>query len=69
MVAGFTAGGPLNRLVTALLPLERSVTKDSPCFANSEAFANEFVKNSPRALARVLFDHITTDCSDATQHR
>lgn len=69
MVAGFTTGGPLNRLVTDLLPLERSMAKDSPHFVNSEGFAKEFIKNDPQAMGRVLFDHITNDWRDVIQHR
>lgn len=69
MVAGFTAGGPLNRLITDLLPLERSMAKDSPYFVNSEGFANTVVKNDPQAMGRVLFDHITNDWRDVVQHK
>ncbi|THF64885.1 alpha/beta hydrolase [Pseudothauera nasutitermitis] len=69
MVAGFTQGAPLNRLITDLLPMQRAALKDSPYFANSEAFANAFVKNDPQALGRVLFDHITNDWRDVIRHR
>lgn len=69
MVAGFTRGAPLNALVTDLLPLKRSMLKDSPYFVNSEAFANNFINNEPEAIARVLFDHITNDWRDVIRHK
>jgi pimeloyl-ACP methyl ester carboxylesterase len=69
MVAGFTAGAPLNRLITDLKPLERSQLKDSPYFVNSEAFANEFIKNDPRSMGLVLFDHITNDWRDVIRRK
>ncbi|MCD9007136.1 alpha/beta hydrolase [Luteimonas sp. XNQY3] len=69
MVAGFTAGGPLNQLVTDMLPLERSMAMDSPYFVNSEGFANAVIQNDPEAMGRVLFDHITNDWRDVVQHR
>jgi pimeloyl-ACP methyl ester carboxylesterase len=69
MVAGFTAGGPLNGLVTDLKVIQRVGLVDSPAFANSSAFANAFVKNDPTAVARVLFDHTTNDWRDVIQHK
>lgn len=69
MVAGFTTGAPLNRLVTDLLPLERSMAKDSPYFVNSEGLANAVIKNDPQAMGRVLFDHITNDWRDVVRHK
>lgn len=69
MVAAFTAGAPVNRLITDLKPMERSMLKDAPAFVNSESFANEFVKNDPTAIARVLFDHVTNDWRDVVRHK
>lgn len=69
MVAGYTAGAPLNALVTDLKALERSQLKDSPAFVNSQAFAGEFVKNDPEAIRRVLFDHVTNDWRDVIRHK
>ncbi len=69
MVAGFTAGAPINSLITDMKPLERFMLKDSPAFVNSESFANEFVKNDPESLARVLFDHVTNDWRDVIRHK
>jgi pimeloyl-ACP methyl ester carboxylesterase len=69
MVAGFTAGAPVNNLITDMKPIERAMLKDSPAFVNSESFANEFVKNDPKALARVLFDHATNDWRDVVRHK
>ncbi|PPT77562.1 alpha/beta hydrolase [Xanthomonas arboricola pv. populi] len=69
MLAGFTAGAPLNSLVTDLRPWERAMAKDSPYYVNSEGFATAVVKNDPQALGRVLFDHITNDWRDVVQHK
>lgn len=69
MVAGFTEGAPLNRLVTDLLLLERSTLQDSPYFVNSQSFAREFVKTDPQATKRVLFDHVTNDWRDVVEHK
>lgn len=69
MVAGFTGKGPLNSLVTDMKPLERSQMKDSPAFANSQSFANAFIKSDPEAMGRVLFDHVTNDWRDVVRHK
>jgi pimeloyl-ACP methyl ester carboxylesterase len=69
MVAGFTAGAPVNNLITDMKPIERAMLKDAPAFVNSESFAKEFVKNDPKALARVLFDHATNDWRDVVRHK
>lgn len=69
MVAGFTQGAPLNSLITDMAPRQRAMAMDSPYFANSEAFANAFVKNDRQALGRVLFDHITNDWRDVIRHK
>ncbi|MCV9878552.1 alpha/beta fold hydrolase [Brenneria izbisi] len=69
MVAGFTQGAPLNKLITDLLPVQRSTLKDSPYYVNSSSFASTFVKNDPQALGRVLFDHITNDWRDVIRHK
>lgn len=69
MVAGYTAGAPLNSLVTDLKALERSMLKDSPYFVNSGAFASAFVKTEPEATRRVLFDHVTNDWRDVIAHK
>ena len=69
MVAAFTAGAPTNKLITDLKPIERFMLKDSAAFVNSESFANEFIKNDPKAIARVLFDHTTNDWRDVVRHK
>jgi pimeloyl-ACP methyl ester carboxylesterase len=69
MVAGFTTGAPLNSLITDIKPWERAAAKDSPYYANSEVFANTFIKNDPQYVARVLFDHITNDWRDVIRHK
>lgn len=69
MVAAFTAGAPVNSLITDMKPIERSMLKDSSAFINSESFSNEFVKNDPNAIARVLFDHVMNDWRDVVRHK
>lgn len=69
MIAAFTAGALVNSLVTDMKPIERSMLKDSPYFVNSESFANEFIKNDPKYLALVLFDHVTNDWRDVIRRK
>lgn len=69
MVAGFTAGGPLNALVTDLKVVERSRLMDSPYYRNSETFAAAFISNDAAALGRVLFNHTVNDWRDVVRHK
>lgn len=69
MVEGFTDGAPLNALVTDLLPWQRATLTDSPYYVNSEEFAHTYITNDPKAIKRVLFDHITNDWRDVIQHK
>jgi len=64
MEAAFTTGGPVNALVTDTKPFERARMFDSQCVANSERFADDFIKNGPKAMGRVLFDHTVNDWRD-----
>lgn len=43
--------------------------KNSFLFVNSENFANEFIKNDPKYLSLVLFDHITNDWRDVIRRK
>lgn len=69
MVDGFTGGKPLNALVTDLVPWERAPLMDSPYYENSASFAQHFIKNDPKAVGRVLFNHIVNDWRDVIQHK
>jgi len=69
MVAAFTTGGPLNKLVTDMKVFERSQLLDSPYYANSEAFAAAVIKNDPEALGRVLFNHTVNDWRDVVRRK
>ena len=69
MVATFTRGAPTNALVVDMKVVERAMTKDSPYYVNSEAFANAFVKTDPKFTAKVLFDHATNDWRDVIRHK
>jgi len=48
MVAAFTTGGPVNRLITDMKVLERSRLQDSPHFANSEPSRARSSRTIPR---------------------
>jgi len=69
MVAAFTTGAPASRLVVDTTGMERFAAMDSPYFVNSKSFADQFIKNDPKALARVLFDHATSDWRDVIRHK
>jgi len=69
MVAAFTTGGPVNKLVTDMKVFERSQLLDSPYFANSEAFASAVIKNDPKAMGQVLFNHTVSDWRDVVMHK
>jgi pimeloyl-ACP methyl ester carboxylesterase len=69
MLAAFTAGGPVNALVTDLKVFQRSQMTDSPYFQNSESFASAFIKDDPVALSRVLFNHTVNDWRDVVRHK
>ncbi len=68
MVAAF-AGAPTNRLIVDTNVMERYLAKDSRYFANSEALADTFIKNDPKSLALVLFDHATNDWRDVIRRK
>ena len=69
MVAAFTAGGPVNALVTDMKVFQRAQLADSPYYRNSESFAAEFIQNDPAALARVLFNHTVNDWRDVVRRK
>jgi pimeloyl-ACP methyl ester carboxylesterase/quercetin dioxygenase-like cupin family protein len=71
----------LVRMMTEfLLPSSGSFNKDdgpkfaflgqsTPSFVNSEAFANEVVKNDPAYMLKVLYDHAADDWRDVITHK
>jgi len=69
MVAAFTTGGPVNKLVTDMKVLERSQLLDSPYFANSEAFASAVIKSDRKAMGQVLFNHTVSDWRDVVRRK
>jgi len=69
MVAAFTEGVPANSLIVDMKATERFMAKDSPHFVNSEGFASELIKNDPKYLAKVLFDHAVNDWRDVIRHK
>lgn len=69
LVAAFTTGGPINRLITDMKPIERLQLRDSPYFVNSLAFSEAFITNDRQAMGRVLFDHVNNDWRDVVLHK
>ncbi len=69
MVAAFTAGGPINRLITDMKVFGRSQMHDSPYFVNSESFASAVITDDRKAMGLVLFDHVMNDWRDVVRHK
>lgn len=69
MISGFSDGAPTNNLVMDTKIMQRFMAKDSPYFVNSEAFANTFIKNDPKYMKLVLFDHASNDWRDVVSHK
>lgn len=69
MIAAFLTAAPTNNLIVDMSAMERFMVKDSPYFVNSESFASEFIKNDPKYLAMVLFDHATNDWRDVIRRK
>ncbi len=69
MVAAFTEGEPTNSLVVDMSAMERYQDKSSPHFVNSESLANEFIRNDPEFMGKVLFDHVTNNWRDVVRHK
>jgi pimeloyl-ACP methyl ester carboxylesterase len=64
MVEAFTTGKPVSSFIVQSQAFQRFTLRDSPYFANSEAFAEAAVKNDVNAMKRVLFDHAMNDWRD-----
>jgi pimeloyl-ACP methyl ester carboxylesterase len=56
-------------MVVDMDPAERSQVMDSPYYVNSQALAGAFIKNDPKALSHVLFDHTTNDWRDVVRRK
>ncbi len=69
MVDAFVKGSPTNTLYVNSQAFQHYLETDSPYFVNSESFAREFIKNDPKQLSLVLFDHATADWRDVVQHK
>ena len=69
MIAAFTGGAPANRQIVDTSLFERYVAMDAPCYENSEKFVAEFIKNDPKYLALILFDHVMNDWRDVTRRK
>jgi pimeloyl-ACP methyl ester carboxylesterase len=68
MVAAF-GGAPTNNQVVDTKVLERFMARDSQAFANSEGFADAVIKNDPKYMSLVLFDHATNDWRDVVSQK
>jgi len=64
MVAAFTTGVPVSALVVDMAVAERAMAQDSPYYVNSEAFATAFIRNDPKYVPLVLFDHASNNWRD-----
>ena len=69
MADAFILGKPVNELVAHVAPFARFMLRDSPYFANSEAFAGAVVKNDPAYLKLAFFDHVTNDWRDVIKNK
>lgn len=69
MIAAFTGGVPTNSLIVDTRLFERYVAMDSPAYENSEKFVAEFIKNDPKYLALILFDHVMSDWRDVIRNK
>ena len=48
---------------------DRFMLRDSPYFANSEAFANAFIKNDVEKMMLVMYDHASNDWRDVVRSK
>ena len=69
MIAAFTNGIPVNSQIVDTRLSERYVAMDSPYYENSEKFVAEFIKNDPKYLALIMFDHVMNDWRDVIRHK
>ncbi len=69
MIAAFTGGTPVHGLIADTRLFERYVAMDSPYYENSEKFVAAFIKNDPRQLGLILFDHIMSDWRDVLRNK
>jgi pimeloyl-ACP methyl ester carboxylesterase len=69
MIAAFTGGIPVNSLIVDTRLSERYVAMDSPYYENSERFVAEFIRNDPKYLALIMFDHVMNDWRDVIRRK
>ena len=69
MIAAFTGNVPTNSLIVDTRLFERYVAMDSPYYENSEKFVAEFIKNDPKYLALIMFDHAMNDWRDVIRNK
>lgn len=69
MIAAFTAGVPTNNLIVDSRLFERYVAMDSAAYENSEKFVAAFIRNDPKYLSLVMFDHVMNDWRDVIRYK
>lgn len=69
MIAAFTGGTAVNNLIADTRLFERYVAMDSSYYENSEKFVAEFIKNDPKYLSLILFDHVMNDWRDVIRRK
>lgn len=69
MIAAFTSAVPVNQLIADTRLFERYAAMDSPSYENSQKFVAEFIKNDPKYLALILFDHVMNDWRDVIRSK
>lgn len=69
VLAGFAAPLPTPPQPSDTNLIARSLLRDSPYFANSEAFARAVIQNAPEFAALVMWDHTSHDWRDVLRHK
>lgn len=69
MIEDFDNMRSSNKLIANLNMFDRFQKMDSPWFENSEKLSNAFIKNDPKFLRLVMFDHVTNDWRDVIENK
>jgi pimeloyl-ACP methyl ester carboxylesterase len=68
MIAAF-GGAPTNSQIVEMNVVRRAMETTSPYYRNTESFSQAFVKNDPKVMSMVLFDHTMNDWRDVVSHK
>ncbi|MCJ2038994.1 alpha/beta hydrolase [Methylobacterium sp. J-059] len=69
LIAALDTAPPANPSPDDTNLMARMMLRDSAYFANSEAFAQSFVKTDPNFTKLVMYDHFTNDWRDVVRHK